>query len=426
MAERLAQLAWMQRREQVAVNADMVAKWERGAKGISPRYRTLLCQLFGITAEQLWLKSTSVPPHMVGFPPREDDSLVGMLDNAVRLLDQLGAAGTALAPHMLHAWKDRATTRRAMLGLLDPAASDPIGHARATTATITDFEQLAQRYQALYDTADPVALMTPVAAHLRMTTNAVHRNAAPEQRRRLLCNQAQVAILAGRLTNDDLGNPMSGRGYYGLELDTAGEIGDHHLIALAHGHAAHLAAVEGMTTAALDRLTAATEHVSSPSVVASWLAALEATFHADRGNHTPARQALDRAHAALNQPAAHPTPTSLYNSSAANLTVATGHVLLQSGDYNGARTTFAAALEESRPIPRRQRILALVDLAIAELHIGDFAAASSRAVQAAKCMHEAAYALGATRLRAFRSAADRPLSSMALRALDEHLSRIAA
>ena len=61
---------------------------------------------------------------------------------------RLGAAGTALAPHMLHAWRDAVTTRRTMLGLLDPSATDPVGHARAATATVADLEQLAERYHA--------------------------------------------------------------------------------------------------------------------------------------------------------------------------------------------------------------------------------------------------------------------------------------
>jgi len=50
----------MQHREHVGVNADMVAKWERGMKGVSPRYRELLCRLFGVTPDQLGLKNT--PP----------------------------------------------------------------------------------------------------------------------------------------------------------------------------------------------------------------------------------------------------------------------------------------------------------------------------------------------------------------------------
>src|SRR5262249_46342493 len=108
MAERLAHLAWMQRRERVGVNVDMVAKWERGAKAISPRYRELLCHLFGVTPDQLGFKDT---PATAGARSRTDEqSLVALLDKAAGLLDQLGAAGTALAPHMLHAWKEAATS----------------------------------------------------------------------------------------------------------------------------------------------------------------------------------------------------------------------------------------------------------------------------------------------------------------------------
>lgn len=250
MAERIAHLAWMERRERVGVNADMVAKWERGAKGISPRYRELLCRLFGVTPDQLGLKNT--PATGATRSRIDDQSLVAMLDNAANLLDQLGAAGTALAPHMLHAWKDAVTNRRTMLGLLDPGATDPAGHARAATATVADLEQLAERYHVLYETADPAALLTSVAAHVHMAQDALRQNPVADERRRLLRNLAEVAILAGRLTADDLGNAMSGRAYYSLALDTARELADDQLTGIAHVHAAQLAAREGMTTAALD------------------------------------------------------------------------------------------------------------------------------------------------------------------------------
>jgi hypothetical protein len=258
----------------------MVAKWERGVKGVSPRYRELLCRLFGVTPDQLGLKNT--PPAATGGtrPLADDQSLVAMLDNASGSLDQLGAAGTELAPHMLHAWKDAVTTRRSMLGLLDPSATDPVGHARAATTTVADLEQLAERYHALYETADPAALLTSVAAHVRMAQDALHQDSAADERPRLLRNLAEVAILAGRLAVDDLGNAMSGRAYYSLALDTAREAADDQLTAIAHGYAAQLAAAEGLTAAALDHLTAASEHARSTSVD-SWLASTEAIIHAD-------------------------------------------------------------------------------------------------------------------------------------------------
>jgi transcriptional regulator with XRE-family HTH domain/tetratricopeptide (TPR) repeat protein len=426
MADRIAHLAWMQHREHVAVNADMIAKWERGVKGVSPRYRELLCRLFGVTPDQLGLKNAP-PAGTAGSRALVDDqSLLAMLDNAAGLLDQLGAAGAALAPHMLHAWKDALTPRRTMLGLLDPSVTDPVGHARAATATVADLEQLTERYHALYETADPAALLTSVAAHVRMAQDALRQDPAADERRRLLRNLAEVAILAGRLASEDLGNAMSGRAYYSLALDTARETADDQLTALAQGNAAHLAAAQGLTTAALDHLTAASEHARSTPAIACWLATIEATIHADRGEHAAARDALDRARTALDQPAGRPAPASFHNCGAVHLIAAIGHVLLRAGDHGGARETLTAALDQVRPTARRQRVLVLVDLATAELYSGNLPAACSYATQAADLLHHFSYATGSTRLRAFRDAAARPIGSQALRVLDESLGDLAA
>jgi transcriptional regulator with XRE-family HTH domain len=415
LAERLAHLAWMKGDKHAGVNADMVAKWERGVKGISPRYRELLCQLFGATPDQLGLKNTPPATTARTRPSGDDQSLLAMLDNAASLLDQLGAAGTALAPHLLYAWKDAITTRATMLGLLDPSATDPVGHARAATATVTDLEQLTQRYHSLYETADPKALLTSVAAHVRMAQDALRQDPAADERRRRLRNLAEVAILAGRLAADDLGNIMSGRAYYTLALDTAREAVDDQLTALAHGHAAHLAATDNLTTAALDHLTAANEHARSTPAITSWLATTQATIHADQGNHAAACDALDRAKAALDQSAGRPDPVSFHTHSTVHLTAATGHVLLRAGDHSGARETLTAALDQFRPTARRQRILVLVDLATTELHSSNLPAACSRATQAADLLHHASYATGAARFRAFRDAAARPIGPHALR-----------
>lgn len=426
LADRIAHLAWMERRERVGINADMVAKWERGVKGISPQYRELLCRLFGVTPNQLGLKDTP-PIHADRARPLTDDqSLVAMLDNAAGLLDQLGAAGTALAPHMLHAWKDAVTTRRTMLGLLDPSATDPAGHAHAATATVTDLEQLAARYHDLYETADPAALLTSVAAHVHLTQAALRRDPPQDERSRLLHNLAEVAILAGRLAADDLGNTMSGRAYYSVALDAAREVADDQLIAITHGHAAQLAATEGLTVAPLDHLTAAREHAQSAPAIASWLATIEATIHADRGDHAAARDALDRAQTALDQPGDCPAPALFHDHGTVQLTAATGRVLLRVGDHSHAREVLTAAVGDPRPSGRHHRVMVLIDLATAELLSGDLAAACSHATQAADLLQRAAYMVGTTRLRVFRTAAQRPLDSRALRALDECLTRIAA
>ena len=422
LADKLAYVAWTHGQVHAGVNADMVAKWERGAKGISPRYRALLCQLFGITAEQLgFAPAVSAAPSR---PARDAESLVAMLDDAASLLDQLGAAGTALAPQMLSAWKDTATSRQTMLGLLDPAATDPAGHARVATATITDLEHLAKRYLVLHATADPAALLTPVAAHIRMATAALGREPTAAERLRLLRNLATVATLAGRLADEDLGDAASGRSYYSLALDNAREANDHQMAATVLGYTAQLAHAEGMTTAALDHLTAALTHAEHAPAIAPWLASIQATIHADSGDHTAAADALHRAEPATSRLATQLPLLADYGP--AHLAAATGHAHLQAGHHPAARAALTAALDQLLPTARRARILVLIDLATAELRVGTLPDACRHAITAADLLYRTPYASGTTRLRAFRTAAARPIGPRALRALDEHLAHLAA
>jgi tetratricopeptide (TPR) repeat protein len=418
----LAYFAWTRHHHRVAVNADMVAKWERGAKGISPRYRALLCQLFGVTAEQLGIApAVSTVP---GRPVRDPESLVSMLDDAASLLDQLGAAGTALAPQMLSAWKDTLTSRRTMLGLLDPAATDPAGHARAATATITDLEQLAQRYQTLHATADPAALLTPVAAHMRIATATLGQDNTASDRHRLLRNLTVVATLAGRVASEDLGDAASGRAHYSVALDSAREADDDQAAATVLGHTAQLAHAEGMTTAAMDHLDAALAHAQRAPAVAPRLASVRATIHADSGDHTAAAEALHRAEPTTAQLAMR--SLLLFDYGPAHLAAAAGHVHLQAGHHTAARAALTAALDQLPPTARRARILALTDFAMTELHAGNLPDACRHAITAADLLNRTPYATGATRLRAFRAAAAHPISPRALRALDEHLAQLAA
>jgi hypothetical protein len=147
---------------------------------------------------------------------------------------------------------------------------------------------------------------------------------------------------------------------------------------VAHGHAAQLAAIEGLTTAALQHVTAAREHAQSTPAIASWLATIEATIHADLSDYAAARNAIDRAQSAADQTGGRPAPASFRHHGTTQLTAATGRILLSTGDHSRAREVLTAAAGDSRPIGRRQRVLILVDLAAAELHIGDLAAACSQ------------------------------------------------
>jgi transcriptional regulator with XRE-family HTH domain len=422
LAEKLNYFAWTHGQGRTAVNADMVAKWERGAKGISPRYKGLLCQLFAVTAEQLGF--TPAPSATPTRPVRDAESLVAMLDDAASLLDQLGAAGTALAPQMLSAWKDTVTSRRTMLGLLDPAAADPAGHARAATATVAELEQLAQRYEALHATADPAVLLTPVAAHVRMVKVALSRDHTAAERRRLLRNRATVATLAGRLAFEDLGDALSGRAYFSMAVDSAREAKCDQAAAVALGYTAQLAHGEGMTGAAREHLAAAFAHAEHAPALAAWLASIQAVLAADSGDHTAAADALHRAEPTASEPAQQSYP--LHNYGPAQLAAVTGHIQLRAGDYTAVRTALTVALDHLPPTDRRGRILALIDLAMAELHAGNVPDACRYATTAADLLQRAPYTTGTAHLRASRTVAARPIGPRALRVLDEHLAQLAA
>jgi len=154
-AEQLANLAWLRNRERVGVNADMVAKWERGAKQPSRPYRELLCLLFGVSADYLGLGPTDPKP--ASKSPAEstvDSSLVDALGGAAAVLDQLGPAGGILQPRIFDTWKDDVMQRRALLKLLGissvvaafPASADrQLSSSKPTPETVRDLDHLGDR-----------------------------------------------------------------------------------------------------------------------------------------------------------------------------------------------------------------------------------------------------------------------------------------
>jgi transcriptional regulator with XRE-family HTH domain len=246
VADKVSRLAWS-RRQRVGIAPDMVSKWERGDKGISPRYRMLLADTFRVTVDQLDLPSTAR-----GASPAADQAVIATFDQAAELLAQLGRPGQAIRPQVLAALTEDVLTRRAML-----AAADATPATHPVTAGPDELDQLADSYDQAHATADPAALMTALTAHLRMVGDALRDNPAADTRQRLLRNRARVAILAGRIAADDTGNPLHARGYYAQAIDDAREIGDHQIAAVAHGCAGRLAATEGLHAAALHHSDAA-------------------------------------------------------------------------------------------------------------------------------------------------------------------------
>ena len=262
VADRLVKLAWMRKpRKNVGCNADMVAKWENGRKGVSPLYRELLAKLYGVTIAQLGIDPDAEPAEQAS---ETDRSLVSFLDTAAGLLDQLGAAGAVLQPQLFSLWKDEIANRRAMFALLDPMTE--ASSAPATAPLDLDAaDQLADTFERLYATADPVALLTPVAAQVRVLGDTLRGEVSAGDRQRLLRNRARVAILAGRLAVERLHNPMSARAFYSVAHDDARELDDNTLRASTLCHAAQLAVLEGRTSLARADLSSAQALVAAES-----------------------------------------------------------------------------------------------------------------------------------------------------------------
>ncbi|MGH3925082.1 MAG: helix-turn-helix domain-containing protein, partial [Pseudonocardiaceae bacterium] len=268
-ADQLARLAWTRHGERVGVNADMIAKWERGEKNPSPRYRELLCLLYGATPEYLGIArspgSKASPSPKTPSPAVTEQTLVDALGGAAAILDQLGAAGGILQPRMFDAWKDDVIQRRIVLKLMGilpaatvlPSVAESARRSRSgkpTPENIRDMEYLADRYQALYHCTAPAALMTPVVAHLSTLSDLLRQDPARAERRRLLINRARVGTLAGRLSFFDLQDPMAARAYYSLALEAAREAEDRLQAAAVLAHVAFIPAAEYGFTAALDYL----------------------------------------------------------------------------------------------------------------------------------------------------------------------------
>src|SRR5260221_12402716 len=96
VADQVSRMAWLRRHERVGGNGDIIAKWERGDKKPSPRYRELLSLVFETDAHGLGLGGPVQVAAASGIDDLDGNSLIEMLGGAATLLDQLGAAGAIL------------------------------------------------------------------------------------------------------------------------------------------------------------------------------------------------------------------------------------------------------------------------------------------------------------------------------------------
>jgi transcriptional regulator with XRE-family HTH domain len=407
LAERLRQLAWaLGYEEEFGVNAHMISKWERGEKGISARYRILLCRLFGVTPEQIGFLTTRSAVD-AGTDPETAESLVAILDRATAIVDLLG-------PKIPASGGSRSDRER-----IDGLFTGAIRHARTTTATPDELEHLTRRYEELYVTADPAALTHSVVAHVRSLTAVLRTDQPTANRRRILRCLASAATLAGRLAYEDLGDPLTGRAYLSTAVDAAVDAGDLAAAVTAEGHQALLAQMDNRPSAALAYLAAAREHVVHAHDLAAWLESVAATIHADQDDQPAAEAAIKRAASSSNC-APHSRTAQPAQLAAA------GRIAMRTGSADDAREHLEAALDAIPASDRRTRALIELDLATNEIQADNPREAFRHAIAAMQYIGETGYAAGRIRLAEFRRRAQSRLHPRLIRTIDACLSRAPA
>lgn len=425
VAQHLDRLAWTQSGKHVGVNADMVAKWERGVKAPSRRYQELLGCLFD---------DDHGDPTANMEPDRQPDGVeIGPIDMLVArtglLLDQLGRDALILRPRVLEVWGAEALRRRSLLKLVTIApalalVSNDSASARSGAETAASLANLADGYQRLYHVTAPTLLITPVIAHLDVTRDLLRDARTACLRRALLKNQAQVALLAGRISFFDLNDAIAARGYYGLAIESSVEAGAHHLTSAALGHHAFIPAAEG-------RMTTAVQYLEQASAVLerdphhrleSWLAAVGSEIAANAGSARESLEYIDRARnswarsgLALDLPWFDFFDESRLNGFA-------GYTNLRADRHDDALTLLSATLSHLPDQAVKQRAVVLADLAAAHLGQGNVDHACAIAIDAVDRLRQAGYATGVDRLRALRSSLAPWATSTAVRDLDQHLA----
>ncbi|ACV78331.1 helix-turn-helix domain-containing protein [Nakamurella multipartita] len=425
VAQHLDRLAWTQSGKHVGVNADMVAKWERGVKAPSRRYQDLLACLFDDDHRNP--PATSEPNRQPEGP--ETDPIDVLVARTGLLLDQLGRDALILRPRVLEVWGAEALRRRSLLKLVTLApALALVSHggtdASSHTGTAASLANLADGYQRLYHITAPTLLITPVVAHLDVTRELLREARTACLRRALLKNQAQVALLAGRISFFDLNDAIAARGYYALAIESAIEAGAHHLTSAALGHTAFIPAAEKRITSAVQYLDQANTVLGRDPHhrLVSWLAAVGSEITANAGSARESLDYIDRARTAFSRPRLAPELPWFDFFDESRLNGFAGYASLRADRHDEALALLSVTLSNLPDQAVKQRAVVLADLATAHLSQGNVDQACAIAIDAVDRLRQAGYATGVDRLRALRSHLAPWATSTAVRDLDQHLA----
>lgn len=320
---------------EVGVDAAMVSKWERGAKGLSLRYRRLLAEFLGIEPEQI-----AVGPELTVLPGGRAGAARGV------------ATADGLLPPV------PAPTRP----LLRVAPVPPADDGPCDTEVDLLDEQLG-RLMVSYPWS-PARLHLARALHVKEVAERCAKGCYGEARDRMMALASEAALLAARLAFVDLGRQVVARGHCTVALEEAREARRRALSATALGWLALLAAHQRRHLAATAVLQDALRdgEACGDHWVGAWLEGVRGEVLIRSGQPGRALAALDAAGRLLAEAPTSRAPRWL-DVGASRVAGLRGSALWRVGQAAEALVAFEEALAGLPPGALKQRATLLADLA---------------------------------------------------------------
>jgi len=433
LAERIQQVAWAKESRRVGVNAQMVSKWERGAKAPSRGYARIIADVLAVPVASLGETPGSEgrvsPGEVQVVPPFTPPEIIGCDDDAL----------TLLLPKLLEHWRDEMLNRRDVLrvaGVLPAAIGvDALGLAPGVHTfgrprfrgdeTLMALEALMARVEAAYHGHAPRPLLQTVRALSETSEELLAAVADHRSRRRILNVMARANLLAGRLRFFDMRQAFEARSHFDLAREAAEATGDGTLQAVVLGHMAFLPAEKLNLAGAQAYVARARETLQrDPNrSVASWLSAVESEFGAKSGDTRAALAAVERARRDLEDAADGPLPSWFDFFDQNRLSGFEGYALRRAGRHEQALAALQPATTGKGLGPKQQAV-AVLDLATVHLCRHDLDEACKLATAGALELGRSGYMAAAPRLVEFRASVPDTMHP-AVRLLDETLAELA-
>jgi len=393
---------------ELGVDAHMAGRWERGVRRPAPRYVALLCQLYGLPADELGLvEIVEEAVEAVQPTDKEDD---------VRRRQFLQYLSVVTGATMLD-WERLASTLRGQLGPSDRVLVD-------------DLAVITRSYARQVERVAPSSLLPALRSHLAVLTGSLHGGQPTDVRRRLQSLAGETALLAGRLSwlLEDRGEA---RRCWALAAELGEQAGDGTLVASTMGMQRVFHSMipnrgqygrPERAVALLDAAEARLDSSASPYVRMMVLLA-RAEDHASARNGDASQRDLEAAEAAL-ATAANPDDGLYAQWDEARIAGYRGSCALALDRPEEASTVLEAALKSTHESLIGQRCAVVTDLAAAYAMQREVEHSAALLTESLDSAENAGLGELVQRVQGARSHLDRWQHAAAVRQLDERLALV--